>query len=144
MNTPATTTQSNTVFLSWTKDLATGNDLIDADHQHIFRSANRLQSEMLKQPQPDYSIVGEVLVELIGHTGGHFTREEELMQDIQFPGYEEHVLQHEALMNKVDDLHRQFMKGRGDLCAEVFEFIQQSLVPHILKSDMEFGRFLRA
>lgn len=137
-------TQTRSAFLSWTKDLTIGHELIDADHQRIFHIANRLQSEILDRPGPDFSIVGEVLAKLIEHTGSHFAREEALMQGIRFPGYDEHKRQHEMLMNKVNDLQRQFMNGRADLSDEIFEFLQHSVVPHILKSDMELGRSLRA
>jgi hemerythrin len=129
-------------YLSWTKDLSIGHELIDADHQHIFDTANRLQAEILEDPE--HSIVGEVLVELIEHTGGHFIREEAFMQTIQFPGYEEHKLQHKMLMNKVNNLHRQFMDGRSNLSVEVSEFLRKWLVHHILNSDMELARHMRA
>jgi hemerythrin len=129
-------------YLSWTKDLSIGHELIDADHQHIFDTANRLQAEILEDPE--HSIVGEVLVDLIEHTGGHFMREEALMQAIQFPGYEEHKLQHKMLMDKVNNLHRQFMNGRNNLSVEVSEFLRRSLVHHILHSDMELGRCMQA
>jgi hemerythrin len=137
-----TTDEVQSPYLSWTKDLSIGHELIDADHQHIFDTANRLQAEILEDPE--HSIVGEVLVDLIEHTGGHFMREEALMQAIQFPGYEEHKLQHKMLMDKVNNLHRQFMNGRNNLSVEVSEFLRRSLVHHILNSDMELGRCMRA
>jgi hemerythrin len=141
---PTKAVRSDSSFLTWTSDLAIGHDLIDADHQDIFHIANRLQSEILQKPKPDYSIVGQVLVELIEHTGGHFAREEALMQEIDFPSFEDHKIQHKILMNGVDDLHRQFMKGRSDLSAEVLEFLHLALVPHVLKWDMDLGRCLRS
>lgn len=126
----------------WTKDLAIGHELIDADHQAIFAIANKLQAEILEDP--DYSIVGEVLVELIEHTGGHFMREEALMLEIQYPKYEEHQLQHKMLMTKVNDLHRQFMDGRKNLSVEVAEFLRKWMVHHITHSDKELGRYMHA
>lgn len=136
------TNEHDSPYVSWTKELSIGHELIDADHQHIFDIANRLQAEMLEEPE--YSIVGEVLVELIEHTGGHFMREEALMQAIQFPGYEKHKLEHDLLMEKVNDLHRQFMDGHSNLTVKVSEFLRKGLVLHILNSDMELGRCMRA
>lgn len=136
------TNQSDPHYLSWTKDLSIGHELIDADHQAIFDIANRVQAEILEDPE--YSIVGEVLVELIEHTGGHFMREEALMEAIRFPGYEDHKLEHQMLMHKVNSLHRRFMQGHSNLSIEVADFLQKSLVPHIMNSDMELGRCMRA
>lgn len=134
-----------TLQLAWSQDLAIGHELIDADHQDIFDAAQRLHAEISSE-EPEYSIVGEVLVELIDHTGGHFAREEALMREIGFPGYEAHKREHTLLMQKVNDLHRQFMDSRtsSHLPVEVAKFIQYGLVRHIMRSDMELGSFMRA
>ena len=42
------------------------------------------------EDEPERSIVGEVLVDLVELTGGHFAREEALMREIGFHGYEAH------------------------------------------------------
>lgn len=138
-----TTNAPDSPYLTWTPDLLIGNELIDADHQALFEVANRLQAEILGE-EPEYSIVGEVLVELIEHTGSHFQNEEQLMQEIDFPAYEEHKLQHKVLMDKVNGLHRRYMDGRGDMAADVAEFLQKWLLPHIHHADMELGRGMRA
>jgi hemerythrin len=134
----------DTLQLAWSQDLAIGHELIDADHQDIFDAAQRLHAEISSE-EPEYSIVGEVLVELIDHTGGHFAREEALMREIGFPGYEAHKREHTLLMQKVNDLHRQFMDSRtsNHLPMEVAKFIQYGLVRHIMRSDMELGGFMR-
>lgn len=131
--------------ISWSQDLAIGHELIDSDHQDIFDAAQRLQAEISSE-EPEYSIVGEVLVELIDHTGGHFAREEALMREIGFPAYEAHKREHTLLMQKVNHLHRQFMDSRRNwnLPVEVANFIQYGLVRHIMRSDMELGRFMHA
>ena len=128
--------------IAWSQDLAIGHELIDADHQAIFGAARRLQAEIMEE-EPEHSIVGEILVELIDHTGGHFAREEALMREIDFPGQEAHRREHALLMQKVNDLHRRFMDGRPNLTVEVANFIQYGLVRHIMKSDMELGRHMR-
>lgn len=138
-----TTPQNESPYFTWTQDLAIGHELIDADHQRIFDTVNRLQAEILGE-EPEYSIVGEVLVELIDHSGGHFMREEALMQTIQFPWYEEHKLEHKLLMEKVNALHRRFMDGGKNLSVEVAEFLQKAFIPHILYSDMKLGESMRA
>lgn len=132
-----------TLQVSWSQDLAIGHELIDADHQEIFEAAQRLQAEIMEE-EPEHSIVGEVLVELIEHTGGHFAREEALMLEKGFPAYEAHKREHVLLMQKVNDLHRQFMDGHSSLAVEVANFIQFGLVRHIMKSDMELGRHMQA
>jgi len=129
-------------FPTWTEALSIGHDAIDADHQDIFGIASRLQQEMQGE-EPEHSIVGEVLIELIEHTGGHFRREEALMEAIRFPKLEQHRIEHKLLMEKVNALHRRFMDGRGDVTADVYEFLLKAMVPHIMHSDMQMARQMR-
>ena len=142
MQNSTTTSEFESPYRAWTQELAIGHDAIDADHQHIFEIANRLQAEILEDP--DYSIVGEVLVELIEHTGGHFMREEALMQAINYPDIEKHQREHKMLMDKVNNLHRRFMDSRTSLSGEVADFLQKSMVRHIMNSDMDLGRCMRS
>ena len=132
----------NAPLLYWTKNLFIGNALIDADHRRIFDLTNRLRADLIEQPE--YSIVGELLVELIEHTGEHFMREEALMKAIRYPSYELHKLEHTALMHTVNDLHRRYMEGKDDVAAEVSDFLHKGLVPHILHADMALGRSMRS
>lgn len=128
--------------LYWTKNLFIGHTMIDTDHRRIFDLANRLRTEFLEQPE--FSIVGEVLVELIEHTGDHFLREEALMQALRYPGYEKHKQEHQALMDQVNELHRRFMDGDVTVTTEVSDFLRRGLVPHIMNTDMELGRSLHS
>lgn len=128
--------------LTWTDELLTGHERIDADHRQIFDIAHRLEAEI--QAQPEHSVVGEVLVELIDYTGEHFEREESLMQAIRFSGYEEHKREHDLLVQKVDQLHRQFMDGNGNSAGEVLDFLRKWLTRHILSLDMALVRTIRA
>ncbi|RZI44201.1 bacteriohemerythrin [Herbaspirillum sp. HC18] len=125
----------------WTEDLAVGDERIDADHRAIFDIAHRLQAELLDEPE--HSIVGEVLVELIDYTGEHFEREEARMRAMKFAEYEEHKAAHSVLMHKVNNLHRRFMDGHGNLFNEVSEFLREALVPHIMTADTRLGRGMR-
>jgi hemerythrin-like metal-binding protein len=139
-----TTKEPDSPYYHWTEEIAIGHEVIDEDHRSIFDLANRLQAEILSQEDSEYSIVGEVIVELIEHTGGHFAREEALMQEIGYPGYEKHRHEHAMLMERVNNLLRRFMDGRKNLSLEVADFIQKRLVPHIMISDMKLGDSLHA
>ena len=141
MTTSSTTDSYNPSSLYWTKNLLIGHSMIDADHRRVFDLANKLRAEFLEEPE--HSIVGEVLVELIEHTGDHFLREEALMRALRYPDYEKHKAEHTVLMHQVNDLHLRFMEGNGTLAVEVSKFLHEGLVPHIMKSDMELGRHLR-
>lgn len=118
--------------------MAIGHPMIDEDHRHIFDIANRLQAELLDDPE--HSIVGEVLVELIEHTGDHFVREEALMQAANYPGYAMHKQEHGELMKMVNDLHYRFMNRPGNIAVDVADFFRKSLIPHFTNWDVKLGR----
>lgn len=131
---------SDSSYVTWTPDLAIGHQMIDDDHRSIFDLANRLQAEIDATEEPEYSIVGEVLVELIEHTGSHFMREEALMQAIGYPAYAKHKAEHDVLMTKVNSLLRRFMDGEKNVSLDVSAFMRQWLVRHIMTFDRELGK----
>ena len=85
--------------LGWTQALAVGHAEIDAQHQELFRRADRLLEAMAAGEQG----VVEGLFDFLGsYAADHFAAEERLMAETQFPGANVHRAAHERF---VRDLH---------------------------------------
>jgi hemerythrin len=125
-------------YFQWSQQLSLGNRFLDADHQRIIALINELHDAM--QKRAGEAIVGKVLFDLIVYCKGHFMREEEHMIKIAFAGYNAHKQEHEALLAKVNTLHRAFKEGNGaSLTIQTAHFLRDWLSSHILKSDMELA-----
>ena len=129
-------------FFNWTADLNVGNHLIDEDHKRLVALVNELYDAM--KSGKGNSILGEILNELIKYTSSHFSREERLMQEIQYPGYQEHKAEHVKLVGEVLDLQAKFKAGSTTLSVSAFNFLSDWLRNHIKSRDVMVGKALAA
>ncbi len=125
----------------WRPEYATGDNLVDEQHQSLFSTINALNNAMLIGQ-------GEILLEktlqsLKDYTTIHFDTEEQFMLRHQYPGYANHKQQHEALKAKVLEFEHQHQQDLGQLTREVSHFLTDWLIHHIKDEDQKMIRFCR-
>ena len=91
-----------TQFVEWKDDYSVGIDSIDQQHKKLLSLINQLQTAV------DYStgeqFEREALDELVEYTKTHFTYEEGMMRDNDYPDFEAHKRQHEKMFNTVREV----------------------------------------
>ena len=118
----------------WKDDYTVGNKDLDSQHRYLFELANTIQTA---EPSEARSYV----MSLYKYIRVHFTREEQHMQDIGFPGAEEHRLQHEQLLSRLNDLAEGFQPEMMD---DLVLFFNNWLVNHVLHDDKRYFDFARS
>ncbi|MEI7840421.1 MAG: bacteriohemerythrin [Methylococcaceae bacterium] len=121
----------------WLDKYAIGQDTIDKQHQYLFELANIIV-DPYNDPQTTYLNI-QALYE---YTQTHFRDEELLMEQCDYPDYENHKKAHRQLIAKLNTV------GNGILTDEaprtvVIHFMKDWILTHILSEDMRFGNFLR-
>jgi hemerythrin-like metal-binding protein len=123
------------ILLSWKKEYATGNPIMDEQHQALMRSGNEIFEAMLSEAPKSKieSLVGALIVEI----GTHFDMEEELMRT-QHLGVADHVQKHQRLRHKANKLFIDYQQNRKDL-GVLLEFIVADLIlNHVSHEDRLF------
>ncbi len=124
----------------WTEKLSVGNKQIDEDHQGLFKLIDDLESAELTK-----SYLTGILAKLEDYTHEHFSREEELMQQIGFPGFDEHIKEHKMFIEWLDTVKKTYQRSAespflvSDL---VNNFLNDWLTKHILQEDMKYRDFI--
>jgi hemerythrin len=124
-------------YLTWSDDLAVGNNFIDNDHKKLIDMVNRLHALMQEGKGKD--VLDKVLHNLISYTQEHFRREEDFMRNLRYPGFQDHKDEHEKLLTQVLDLQKRFESGAATLSIQVLHFLRDWLINHIGKSDLELA-----
>lgn len=125
---------------NWTAEYSVGNQAIDADHQELFSLINALETASMTD-----GFLSDILGKLEHYAKGHFAREEALMRRIEFPGYEEHVVEHRNFVEWLKTVKATYNRAAespfqiGDL---VNHFLRHWLVNHIIKEDMKYRDFM--
>ncbi len=129
--------------IQWSPGLAVGVPEIDAQHQELFRRAERLITALRAGDR------GEVapLVRYLGdYVVAHFSAEERYMREIGYPGLEGHRAAHDAFREDFAEMVATYeRKGPTPLVAlDIHNWLSDWLRRHVGGLDVEIGRFADA
>lgn len=127
-------------LLSWSNQYAIGDDVIDTEHEELFRLINSFHSSWLEAR--DRQSIARVFNQLVAYAEMHFRHEETIMAEHEFPQLAVHKQQHETMVETIFRLHREYMEENRSLEVNTMKFIKAWLVEHILESDYRFRDFL--
>lgn len=127
-------------LLSWSNQYLIGNDLIDAEHEELFRLINAFHNHWLERQEPQD--IARILNQLVVYAQMHFRHEEVIMQDAGYPALEQHQQIHEAMVDTIFRLHQSFVDKNLHLEIDTMKFVKAWLVEHILENDYLFRDFL--
>ncbi len=129
-------------FIAWNDDYSVGIAALDEDHRRLLHLINNLQTAAHYPTGEAYE--RQALDELVDYTRTHFEREEVLMSELGYPGFEEHKRQHEAMIQKVEQFLEAYRKDPAGTIEEMVQFLKQWLLNHIAGTDQQYSAFLRS
>ncbi len=128
-------------MIKWTPDLAVGIEEIDAQHQELFRRAERFIEGLAEPSRQD---VGILLSYLRLYCVTHFGAEESWMRQVSYPAYEKHKTEHDGFIEHILELSREHER-RGSPGLEpmkVGAWLQRWLEEHVSGTDKAFASFV--
>jgi hemerythrin len=128
-------------MIKWTPELAVGIEEIDAQHQELFRRAERFITGLAEPSRQD---TGILLSYLRLYCVTHFGAEESWMRQVYYPGYDRHKSEHDGFIEHILELSREHER-RGSPGLEplrVGTWLERWLENHVSGTDREFARFV--
>lgn len=126
--------------LQWRPRYELGIPLIDEQHKRIFFLLNQLQKAVTDRHAREE--VEAILSGLMRQTSEHFHTEETFMKQMQFPGLEQHRVQHSKLLDGLFGLEARFKEGDTSMAMLVTTFLGSWLRHHIHEGDRIYADFL--
>ncbi len=127
-------------FFEWKEEYSVGIKAMDAQHRRIIEMIDELWSAMRLGRGKEK--VGDILENLRDYVNTHFKSEEKLMEEYEFPEYEEHKREHEEYAKKVEEFVDRYIKGEIGLSVHLLVFLKNWLSNHICITDKKYGPFL--
>lgn len=125
------------VRLVWKDEYLCGDERIDAEHEELFRLANRLL-ELAGSSQADPTRFNAGLNELLEHVCTHFSNEETVLRELGYNGIDEHARQHSLLKEQAATL-RTLAAEQQLSTAELVDFLAVKVVhEHLLEEDKQY------
>jgi hemerythrin len=124
------------MLIEWNAKHKIGHARIDAEHQELFRLANKFLTARSQQSLYDTSDVFNA------YTRQHFSHEESLMLQLRYPAAATHLREHLSLLDTLDKI----MDATDEEVlskAELEDFVGYWLVKHIATFDAPLAVFVR-
>lgn len=127
-------------LLEWNGDFSVNIKQFDNQHKKIVNLINELHTAMLHAKGKE--VLGKILNDLSDYTVFHFSSEEKIMQEYNYPGYVMHKAEHDKLTKQVAELVENYKSGKQLISQEVMNFLKKWLVEHIAGSDKKYSTYL--
>ncbi|MGD8260783.1 MAG: bacteriohemerythrin [Desulfobacterales bacterium] len=127
-------------IFQWREEYNTHIGEMDEHHQELFQTANKLYEEI--NSGRNKLVLEDTLNFLIHYTEEHFTKEEKLMEDFDFPEYDVHAKHHARLIGEVQELKAKYAGGEIRMDMSIVNFLKDWIVNHILTEDRKYGPYL--
>lgn len=124
-------------YMPWSDDYLLGIQAIDDDHRNLFNTANHLYRAVKKRQ--GHQTIKATFDMLTKYVQEHFAREEELMEQIDFPGLAEHRQLHAGFTQAFFSTKQSYNVAPKRFDFDGFlEFLRKWMVHHVLVEDRKF------
>lgn len=113
---------------------------IDNEHQVQIGLLDAF-SKMINEDAPG-SQIDEMFNQLASYSEVHFMSEQLLMRMYAYPDYDDHVQDHETMIEHLDRIKQNFMSGNNDKALEAANEMRNFLLGHINSRDQAFSDYL--
>ncbi|MCI8811609.1 MAG: hemerythrin family protein [Oscillibacter sp.] len=124
-----------------TKELETGNAVIDREHRELFRAVSQLMDACSKGQ--GRSSMEPAIQFLLGYVDKHFAHEERLQQSSKYPGYAAHKAFHTGYRKTLGEIVAQ-IPSSGPTVTNLSQLNHHiaALINHIRMEDKKLSAFL--
>lgn len=125
----------------FTQEYWTGIDLIDKEHEELFRIVEKVNKLVRYEDEFDIEEILNVLNELRKYTEFHFGDEEEYMESIHYEGLAAQKRAHESFIDKIVNIDmKQIQENPKEYTQSLVEFLLGWLINHILYTDKKIPK----
>lgn len=130
------------VLIEWSdKDFSVGCPEMDEQHKKWVGIINRLHDALLDyEVDNDYKYT--LFNELLEYAEVHFSDEEKLMEDIDYPDLQKHKEMHYFFKTTILEGAQKLFNDEPIMMSQVMSQLKNWLIDHILKEDIIYGKHL--
>lgn len=134
--------KSSTKFVSWNNSFSVNVTEMDNHHMKLFEIIDEIYLSIKeKKTTEDIKLIIERLKD---YTKYHFSKEEILMQKVNFPGLQSQKVAHAKFIEKVDELYARIGKSgiTSAMGLEMSMFLSDWLKKHIQGMDTKYSSYM--
>jgi hemerythrin len=123
-------------LIEWSDKLSVGIEEIDQQHRVLVGMLNEFHDAIHHHKGSE--VARQIIKRLTDYTLIHFAVEEGMMRLLDYPDYEEHKEEHDALIEEIQQLSAKLVSGKKSVNFELLHFLKVWLTKHIQESDRHY------
>jgi hemerythrin-like metal-binding protein len=128
-------------IFKWDDEYSVNIFMIDSHHKKLFDIMNRLY-ELMAEGADDDSII-RIIAELLDYTNYHFSEEEKMMAQFNYPELSQHQQLHREFIAKLEEFQASAKNGMAIFVAvKVADLGISWLKSHILTVDNRYKKYM--
>jgi len=128
-------------LLEFNASLLVGHPQIDQEHQALAAHINEILQELMARTDREH--LSTSFDALFDHVSRHFSNEERIMLEHEYPDTPVHALRHKKLLSELHERFRCVMGSLDEDLSEAISFIYDWFTFHIQTSDAKLADFLK-
>jgi len=129
-------------YITWKSTFEIGFSVIDEQHKKYIHLLNELHEAQSKGTSQ--YVIKEALANFLDYTHYHFSTEEKLFEQYDYPLAEVHLEEHSYFIDKVKQFQLNSQKNDLLLSLKTIDFLKDWTINHILGTDQQFSDFVRS
>ncbi|MCH4888294.1 bacteriohemerythrin [Acidaminobacter sp. JC074] len=133
-------------MFDWKEDYSVGVKEIDAQHKRLFEMGQAMSDLVSNHGDEDiYDELTAMFNELIDYTRYHFNDEEKLMEKVNYKDLEDHKVQHQLFVEKLEAYDLETIdEDQGAFALKLLKTVATWIFKHITGDDFRYREAMTA
>lgn len=127
-------------ILKWRDTYETGVEQMDSQHKRLIKLVNQMYG--IIRAKEGHEELDQILNEMSKYAKQHLGDEEHLLEEHEYPGLAAQQKSHQEYFSKMDELLVNIETDREAAAQQIYVFLRQWWIDHIVGEDKEYGEFL--
>ncbi|NOU20061.1 MAG: hemerythrin family protein [Bacteroidales bacterium] len=123
----------------WTEALSVKVKSIDDQHKKLIDMINDFYDSINKHSNDE--LILNLINSMKNYTVMHFSTEEKYMLQYKYPHYDQHRVEHQNFVSKVNEFEKKVKSGKIIVSYEITSFLKDWLKNHIQDTDKKYSDF---
>ena len=129
-------------LVEWDDRYSTGIDLIDKQHQELLGLTNDLYRSCQAGEESSNETFRKIAHATVDYVKYHFSAEERLLEEIDYPRAAEHKTQHASFVKRVLADVKNFETGKHLVPHNFARYLRDWILTHIAIHDRQYADFI--
>jgi hemerythrin len=129
-------------FVDWDDRYSVGIPLIDDQHKHLIALTNELYACCIGGTEEVQACFRDAIRGAVDYVKYHFTAEEKMLENVQYPGIAAHKKEHESFVIKILADARDFEEGKKFVPNIFVRYLRDWILAHIAVEDKKYAEYI--